>query len=119
MKYLFLVFQDEAIVKALPECRRHAIADEATAYREQRRQDGHLLAASTLQPAATAVTVRVRNGEPDILGGSITGTNGCLAEVWLVAARDLNQAIRLAARMPQACLGSIEVRPLEQEACNR
>ena len=115
MKYVFLVYQDEAIVAVLDECRRRAVASEALAYREQLRADGQLLTASTLQPPAAAMTVRVRHGRAGTAAGADPGTNGQVTAVWLIEARDLNEAIRLAARMPEASLGDIVVRPMEQE----
>ena len=117
MKYVFLVYQDEAIVDALGPCRCDAVAGAAAAYREQLRQDGRLLAAAALLPAA--LTVRAPNGALEIVDGPCAVASANLAAVWLTEARDLNEAIRLAARMPEARLGSIEVRPLAQEESGR
>ena len=119
MKYVFLVYQEEALVDVLGECRQHAIAGEACDYREQLRQSGHLLASPALQPIQSATTVRVRFGEAAIADGSVAETKDELRQVWLIEARDLNEAIRLAARMPEARLGSIEVRPLKQGESER
>lgn len=113
MRYVFLVYQDEASVAALEACRRDAIAGEAAAYREQLRDAGQLLAAAALD--ATALIVRTPNGALEIADGPRPAASERLTAVWLTEARDLNEAIRLAARMPEARLGSIEVRPLEQE----
>ena len=114
MKYVFLVYQDEAIVAALEPCQRDAIAAEAAETRERLRWDGQLLMAAALLPAA-ALTVLAANGAVEIEDGPCTVTTEHLAAVWLTEARDLNEAIRLAARMPESRLGAIEVRPLEQE----
>lgn len=114
MMYVFLVYQDEAIVDALEPCRRDAIAAEAAQTRERLRQAGRLLMAADLLPAM-ALTVRAPNGTVETEDDSRLGTSERLTAVWLTEARDLNEAIRLAARLPEARLGSIEVRPLEQE----
>ena len=118
MRYVFLVYQDAAIVEAMDECRRHALAEEAVAYRELLRQGGQLLTTLVIQPAS-ALTVRVRNGESTIEDGRLRRTREQLGAVWLIEARDLNEAIRLAARLPEACLGSVEVRPVVQEESYR
>ena len=113
MQYVFLVYQDEASVDELEPCRRDAIAGEAAAYREQLRQDGQLLATAALD--AAALRLRAPNGALEIVDGPRAAASERLAAVWLTEARDLNEAIRLAARMPEARLGSIEVRPLDEE----
>lgn len=117
MRYVFLVYRDEASGDGLAPCRRDAMAGEAAAYREQLRQDGQLQAAVALDMAA--LTVRAPNGALEIVDGHGAGASERLAAVWLTEARDLNEAIRLAARMPEARFGSIEVRSLEREESER
>lgn len=114
MKYACLVYQEEAATGAQGGCRSESAA-EALLYREDLRQNGHLLASAALQPVRSAVTVRVRHGEVSIAGAPAAETTEHLAGVCLIEARDLNEAIRLAARMPEARRGSIEVRPLAEE----
>ena len=86
---------------------------DAVGYREELRQSGHYITSSPLQPVDMAMTVRVRNGQVSITDGPFAETKEQLGGFYLIEARDLNEAIRLAARMPPARLGSIEVRPLK------
>jgi len=65
-----------------------------------------------LQPVATATTVRVRNGKVSVTDGPFAETKECLAGFYMVEARDLNEAIQIASRIPPAQIGSIEVRPI-------
>ena len=114
MKYACLVYQEETV--GAQGGSRCSCADEARDYREELRQNGHLLASVALQPVHAGVTVRVRHGEVSIADGSVPGTKEPLTRICLIEARDLNDAIRLAARMPEARHGSIEVRPLAEES---
>lgn len=107
MKYLCLVYSDE---KAL-----HSPADsECAAYAEAVAQSGRMLAAEALEPAATATTIRVRAGQTTITDGPFAETKEQLAGFYLIEARDLNEAIRLAAGIPAARVGSVEARPVRQ-----
>ena len=114
MKYLCLVYQDEAAVAALPKAEHAAVVAEALAYREDLRQGGHYVASSPLQPIRTATTLRVRDGKLLVTDGPFVETREQLGGFYLIEARDLNDAIRLAARMPPVRLGAIEVRPLQE-----
>lgn len=119
MKYLCLVYQEEATVDALPGSLCDAIAAEVLDYRQELRQSGRLIASSPLQPVRMATTVRVRNGTVSITDGPFAETKEQLGGFYLIEARDLNEAIRVAAMMPSARLGSIEVRPLRELDCQR
>jgi hypothetical protein len=114
MKYLCLVYQEEARIDALPEDGYDAIVADALAYRDELRQSGHDIASSPLQPVSAATTLRVRNGHLTITDGPFAETKEQLGGFYLIEARDLNDAIRVAARMPPARLGSVEVRPLKE-----
>jgi hypothetical protein len=76
------------------------------------RKSGHCIASEALQPASTATTVRVRNGKVSVTDGPFAETKECLAGFYMIEARDLNEAIQIAARIPPAQIGSIEVRPI-------
>jgi hypothetical protein len=76
------------------------------------RQSGVLVAAEALQPIATAATVRVRNGKVSVTDGPFAETKEQLAGFYLLDARDLNEAIQMAAKIPPAREGSVEVRPV-------
>ena len=86
---------------------RHCVA-----YDEQIRASGQCLASEALQPAATATTVRVRNGKLSVTDGPFAETKEILAGFYMIEARDLNEAIQVASRIPPAEVGCIEVRPI-------
>ncbi|MEA2584782.1 MAG: hypothetical protein QOF33_2867 [Thermomicrobiales bacterium] len=114
MQYLCLVYQEEAKVDALPEKEYDAIVDEVLDYREELRQSGHYILSSPLQSVQSATTIRVRNGKLAITDGPFAETREQLGGFYLIEARDLNDAIRVASKMPPARLGCIEVRPLKE-----
>jgi hypothetical protein len=112
MKYLCLVYHEAAKLDALSDHEYDAYVEEVRDFREELRKNGHHLVSSPLQPADTATTVRVRHGKLAISSGPCTVTKEQLDGFYLIEAADLNDAIRVAAKMPSARLGSIEVRPL-------
>jgi hypothetical protein len=115
MKYLCLVYHDVGTdVDALPASEFNAIMVEVSEYLEDLQAGGHYIAASPLQPVQTATTLRVRNGQVTVTDGPFAETKEHLAGFYLIEARDLNDAIRLASKTPSARLGSIEVRPLKE-----
>jgi hypothetical protein len=96
----------------LSEQETQALIDEAIDFDEASRKEGYVLASGPLQPVETATTVRVRNGKASITDGPFTETNEQIAGFVLIEARDLNDAIRVASRIPPARLGGVEVRPM-------
>ena len=111
MKYLCLVYSEESKLHALPESPRDS---ECMAYADSLRGNGRMLAGHALAPVATATTVRVRNGVVSITDGPFAETKEQLAGFYLIEARDLNEAIQVAAKIPPARVGSIEVRPVRE-----
>lgn len=111
MKYLCLVYSEEAKLHSLPESPKDA---ECLAYDEKLKKSGHLVAGEALQPVHTATTVRVRNGRTTVTDGPFAETKEQLAGFWLIEANGLDDAIQVAAGIPAARVGSIEVRPLRQ-----
>jgi len=107
MKYLCLVYLEPGKLHAVPD-------KECMECGEGFRTRGFLLAAEALQPTQTAATVRVRNGATSITDGPFAETKEQLAGFYLIDARDLNEAIQVAARIPPAREGSIEVRPVRE-----
>ncbi len=105
MKYLCLVYGEENAMQSVDD--RHCVAFDAGI-----RESGHCIASEALQPVATATTVRVRNGKVAVTDGPFAETKECLAGFYLIEARDLNEAIQIAAKIPPAAVGSIEVRPV-------
>jgi hypothetical protein len=112
MKYLCLVYHEESTIEALPAQEYNSLVDEVLAYREELRESGYYVASAPLQPVHTATTVRVRNGRMILSDGPFAETKEQLGGFYLIDARDLNDAIRVASKMPSAWLGTIEVRPL-------
>lgn len=112
MKYACLFYADEARINAMSQAEVDALIDETTAAEEDLRASGHLLVGQVLEHVESAVTVRVRDGRLSATDGPFAETNEQLGGFMLVEARDLNEAIRIAGRMPSARFGSIEVRPV-------
>ena len=107
MKYLCLVYLEQEKLRAVPDRECQACGDGF-------RKSGLLLAAEALEPVATAATVRVRNGKTTVVDGPFAETKEQLAGFYLIDARDLNEAIQIAAKIPPAREGSIEVRPVRE-----
>src|SRR5947207_6886077 len=107
MKYLCLVYGEEKALQSMDD--RHCLAYDASV-----RKSGHCIASEALQPVSTATTVRVRNGKVSVTDGPFAETKEHLAGFYLIEARDLNEAIQLASKIPPAREGSIEVRPVRQ-----
>ena len=105
MKYLCLVYLDENRLDELPD-------KDCVEYDASIRKSGHCIASEALQSVQTATTVRVRNGRLTITDGPFAETKEQLAGFYLIEARDLNEAIQIAAKIPPARVGSIEVRPI-------
>jgi hypothetical protein len=107
MKYLCLVYGEESKMAEVPEA-------ECLAYGEQLNNSGHHLGGEALESAQTATTVRVREGKVSVTDGPFTETKEQLAGFYLIEARDLNDAIRVASKIPPARVGAIEVRPIRE-----
>jgi hypothetical protein len=112
MRYVCLVYADEARLNALSQPEVDALIDETEAYNEELRASGHLVDAQALEQVAGAVTVRVRDGRLSATDGPFAETVEQLGGLLFIEARDLNEAIRVAGRIPGARLGSVEVRPV-------
>jgi hypothetical protein len=112
VKYLCLVYQEESKLSALSQSDFDAMVGAALAYRDDLRHSGHLVAASPYPASDSATTLRVWNGAVSITDGPASKTGEQLHGFYVIDACDLNDAIRVAARMPSAKLGCVEVRPL-------
>src|SRR5690242_9251569 len=116
MKYLCLIYDEEKKLDAMPPSESESFMGEYFAFTERIRQSGHLLGGEALQPVKTATTIRVRNGKIATTDGPFAETKEQLGGFYLIDARDLNDAIRVAAQIPSARLGSIEIRPVMEFA---
>jgi hypothetical protein len=112
MKYLCLIYNEEKAVAAMPPQAVEAIAGECVGYDEVLKAYGQFIACERLQPTRAAATVRLRDGKASVTDGPFAETKEQLAGFYLIEARDLNEAIRIASRIPPARLGCVEVRPV-------
>jgi hypothetical protein len=112
MRYLCLVYADEARLAVMPQGEVDALIDETVANNQELQASGQLILAEALEHVAAAATVRVRNGRLSVTDGPFAETNEQLGGFVFIEARDLNDAIRVAGRIPSARIGSIEVRPV-------
>ena len=105
MKYLCLVYLDEKDLPNLPD-------EDCVEFDMGIRKSGHCIASEALQSVTTATTVRMRHGRMSITDGPFAETKEQLAGFYMIEARDLNEAIQIASRIPPARVGSIEIRPV-------
>ena len=112
MKYLCQVWFDGSQLDAMTKEEKDALDRNSLAYDRDLEASGHMIAAEALYSPQSAVTVRVRGGETSVTDGPFIETKEYLGGFILINAKDLNDAIRVAAGIPLAKLGSIEVRPI-------
>ena len=112
MQYLCLVYNEDNAFESMSEAEQKALTRESLAYDEDLRRQGHFLGANALQPVNSATTVRVRNGKVSTTDGPFAETKEHLGGYILIEARDLNEALQVASKIPMARIGSIEVRPI-------
>jgi hypothetical protein len=105
MKYLCLVYLDEKRLDELPD-------EDCVDYDTEIRASGYCLASEALQSVQTATTVRMRDGKLSVTDGPFAETKEQLAGFYMIEARDLNEAIQIAAKIPPARVGCVEVRPI-------
>lgn len=112
MKYLCLIYENEATWETMPATESEAIMGEYFTFTDSIRAAGQFVAGEALQPTGTATTVRMRGGKISTTDGPFAETKEQLGGFYLVEARDLNEAIGIASRIPAVRTGSIEVRPV-------
>ena len=112
MKYLCLIYENERSWESYSKDQAEAMMGEYFQFTNDIRQSGHYLGGEALQPTQTATTVRVRNGKASSTDGPFAETKEQLGGYYLVEAKDLNDAIQVAARIPAVNTGSIEIRPI-------
>jgi hypothetical protein len=112
MKYLCLIYDEEKKIAAMSKSESDAFMGEYFAFTDAIRKSGHYIGGEALQPVHTATTVRVRNGKVSTTDGPFAETKEQLGGFYFINARDLNDAIQVASKIPSARLGSIEVRPI-------
>ena len=112
MRYLCLIYDEETKLRDMSKADADAFMGEYFQFTNDIRKSGHYLGGDPLQPVHTATTVRVRNGKVTTTDGPFAETKEQLGGYYLINARDLNDAIQVASRIPSARIGSIEVRPI-------
>ena len=112
MKFMLIVHHDEEAFNKIEKEKRQQMLAESVELTHQLHAAGQYLSASPLQPAATAVIVRVREGKSPVTDGPFIETREQIAGYFLINAQDLNEAISIATRVPGARIGTVEVRPL-------
>jgi hypothetical protein len=112
MKFLCLVYFEQGTLSALSPGGKATLDRDSLAYDEELRRRGNFIVANALNPVSTARTVRVRRGKPSATDGPFAETKEHLGGFILIDAANMNEAVDIAAGIPLAKLGSIEVRPI-------
>jgi hypothetical protein len=114
MKYLCLIYSDESQYPRMSPQDLGAMMGEYMAFGADIQKSGNYIGGNRLQPTQTATTVRIRNGKMSTTDGPFAETKEQLGGYYLVEAKDLNDAIQIASRIPGARHGSVEVRPIAE-----
>ena len=112
MKYMLMLYRDELVMEKMALAERQQIYDEMVEISDELASRGQYLSGSPLLPSSAATSVRVRDGKPLVTDGPFAETREQLGGYFLIDARDLDEAIGIAAKIPGARVGTIEIRPL-------
>ena len=112
MQYMLLIYDDEKLWADMPAEQGAQLNDEYMKFTQDILKSGKMKAGDALQPTRTATTVRVRGGKTATTDGPFAETKEQLGGYYLIEADNLDEAIAIAARIPSAKVGSIEVRPV-------
>ena len=112
MQYMCLIYDDENTWQNMPEDERNAAHAEYGTFTQAIKDSGNHVAGDALQPISTATSVRVRNGETLVTDGPFAETKEQLGGYYLIEAKDVDEALKIAERIPSARYGTIEVRPV-------
>jgi hypothetical protein len=112
MRYLCLIYDEEKKIEGMSKTESDQFMGEYFAFTDDIKKKGQYIGGEALQPVQTATTVRVRNGKISTTDGPFAETKEQLGGYYLINARDLNDAIQVAAKIPSARLGTVEVRPV-------
>jgi hypothetical protein len=114
MKYILLIYSSDQAWAALTPAELQSVMGRYGEFTQSVRASGHMLGGDKLEPASTATTVRVRDGKTLTTDGPFAETKEQLGGFYMIEAKDLDEAIGIAARIPGACYGSVEVRPVSE-----
>lgn len=112
MKYLCLIYDEESKMAAMDKPTSDAFMGEYFSFTQELAKSEQLLAGEALHPVSTATCVRIRNGKVSTTDGPFAETREQLGGFYMIEAKDLNEAIQIAAKIPSAKIGTIEVRPV-------
>jgi hypothetical protein len=112
MKYMLLIYNEEKAWSKFTEAQRQGFMAEFAQFTQQIKSAGQWLSSSQLQPTSAATSVRVRDGKRLVTDGPFAETREQLGGYYLIEAKDLDEAIAIAARIPSVSAGTVEVRPL-------
>jgi hypothetical protein len=118
MKYLCLICAEKMMEHLTPEDAENHFQEYAE-FTESIKHNGHFISAKRLKPADSATTIRVRNGNVLVTDGPFAETKEQLGGYYVIDARDLNQAIQIASRIPGARRGCVELRPIADDVQTR
>lgn len=114
MQYMLLIYDEEKAWAKMSQAEAGKMLSDYGAFTQAIKQSGHFQAGAPLQPTQTATTVRLREGRRITTDGPFAETKEQLAGYYLIDAKDLDEALAIAAKIPSASIGSIEVRPVRQ-----
>ena len=112
MRYMCVIYDEEAKLGTMSKEEGEAFMAEYFAFTDDIKKSGHYIAGDALEPVATATSVRVRNGKLSTTDGPFAETKEQLGGYYMINARDLNEAIQIAAKIPSSKTGTVEVRPI-------
>jgi hypothetical protein len=112
MKYMLLIYDDERVWAKMGASEQQKLFGEYMAFTESIKKSGHYISGAPLQPIASATSVKIRNDKQLVTDGPFAETQEQLGGYYMVDARDLDEAIGIAARIPSVRLGTIEIRPV-------
>jgi hypothetical protein len=114
MKFLVMIYNDESLLGALPAGAADTMMRNCFVHADELRAGGCLLDSQQLEPARTARTLRTRNGRTSVVDGPFAETKEILGGFNVIEAKDMDEAVRIAAQFPWAETGSVEIRPLRE-----
>ncbi len=112
MRYVLLIYESEAESARMTQEERAALMQAHSAFANEALRRGLLTGGEALQPTSTATTIRIRNGRTLITDGPFAETKEQLAGAYILNCKDLDEAIEMAAKIPDALFGSVEIRPV-------
>jgi hypothetical protein len=112
MKFMLLIYNDSTLHHALPQAEADAMMRECLTHADELRREGHLMESQMLEGAGTAKSLRIRNGRSKVTDGPFSEAKEVLGGFNLIEARDMEEAIRIAALFPWSRTGCVEIRPV-------